>query len=140
MDIATANGGSNDVSILLGDGHGALAAQQRVPVATEPRTILAARVDGNDSVDLILAAPGAAGIPILFGRGNGMFDRAVIGGGFRPWWAALGDVTGDDIADLVTANAETSDLTMVPSSSACRRVPTSFTNPKGSSRTGTAST
>jgi hypothetical protein len=122
-DIATANGGSDDVSVLLNRADGTFAPAQRSFAGQEPRTILAADVDGNGTIDLVVAAPNTAGLPILFGRGNGVFDRAVIGAGFTPWWAALGDVTGDGIADLVTANADSSDRPFSPASATAVRRP-----------------
>ncbi len=112
-DIATANGGSGDVSILLGRGDGSFEDERRYPARADARTILAARIDANQTINLVIASPAGAGINVLFGRGDGTFDATVIGAGFRPWWVALGDVTGDAVADLVTANAESFDLTVL---------------------------
>lgn len=112
-DVITANGGSHDLSILYGRGDGTFAPETRLPAGTDVRAILVGDVDDNDTGDVVAAAPGGDGLPVLFGRDDGQFDRVVIGAGFQPWWAALGDLTGDVIPDLVTANAGSSDLTLL---------------------------
>lgn len=112
-DVATANGRSGDVSVLFGAGDGSFLQTSTYAIGRDARTILAADIDGNSAVDLVVAAPGMGGIPLLMNRGDGQFDRIVVGAGFQPWWIALGDVTGDGRRDLVSANGESGDLTIL---------------------------
>ena len=53
QDVATANAGSSDVSLLQNAGDGTLPAPQLVAVGTHPGHILAADLDGNGSTDLV---------------------------------------------------------------------------------------
>ncbi|HYD48544.1 MAG TPA: VCBS repeat-containing protein [Terriglobales bacterium] len=124
-DIATSNGGTGNVTILLGNGDGSLRHHREFSAAAGARTILAADVDRNATVDLVIAAPGAAGVAILLGRGDGNFDRVVLGGNFRPWWIAWRDVTGDLLPDLVSANGDSKDVTVLAALSAGGFVPRS---------------
>ncbi|RMH26284.1 MAG: hypothetical protein D6693_07350 [Planctomycetota bacterium] len=75
-----------------------------------PESLCVADLNGDTLVDALVTSStdGAPGIPdpdaavLHFGRGDGTFDRGPTipnAGGF----AALGDVTGDGLADLVTA-------------------------------------
>ena len=110
-------GGDSDVSVLLGNGDGTFQA----PVAYDsggyyPGSVVIADLNGDGVPDLVVADDCPAGgcnpdgaVAILLGRGDGTFRPPVTydSGGFSAWSAAVGDVNGDGIPDLVVVNQGT---------------------------------
>ena len=52
LDLATANAGSNDVSVLLGNGDGMFQAERRFAVGFFPLSLVAADLNGDGRLDL----------------------------------------------------------------------------------------
>jgi len=105
------NGG---VSVLLGNGNGTFqAAVIYNSGAITANSVAIKDVNGDGIPDLVVAntsqsstvgSPGA--VTVLLGNGNGTFQTAVSysSGGSQAVWAAVSDVNGDGIPDLVVAN------------------------------------
>ena len=55
LDLAVANRGSDDVSVLLGFGDGTFAAEQRFAAGNGPRSVAVGDFDGNGTLDLAVA-------------------------------------------------------------------------------------
>jgi hypothetical protein len=120
LDVAAANGGSNDIVVFRQAGPGAfrepalvVAEEQVVP---EPSSLLAADLDGDGQTDLI--TPNVSGEDLTFFHQEigGIFSALRIALPSPPLLrgpaaAASGDIDGDGLADLVTANLESNDLT-----------------------------
>jgi hypothetical protein len=68
-DLATANGGSGSVSILLGNGNGTFQAPASVSVGGTPAAIVAGHLDWDGRVDLAVSDTGNDQITILRGTG-----------------------------------------------------------------------
>ncbi|HXJ96049.1 MAG TPA: FG-GAP-like repeat-containing protein [Terriglobia bacterium] len=68
LDLATANGGDNSVSILLGNGDGTFQAHVDYPTSAGPTTILTGDFNHDGKLDLV------AGSSILLGNGDGTFQ------------------------------------------------------------------
>lgn len=110
-DVALA--GDTQVLVWLNTGGGALAG----PVAYDAQLfgaqrIVARDIDGDGRVDL--AAGGRDDIAVLFGTGGGAFAPAVsITAGSHPWSVAVVDFDGDSRPDLVAANANSADVSVL---------------------------
>ncbi len=107
QDLAVANSGSNNTSILLGKGNGNFvpATPANVAVGFGPASVAIGDFNGDRVQDLAVANSGSNNASILLGKGNGTFDPAVnFGVGISPFSVAIGDFNGDRVQDLVTAN------------------------------------
>lgn len=119
MDIAVANFGGGDVSVLLGNGDGAFQAAVNYAVGQNPAAIVAADFNGDGKTDLAVANSGDNTFSILIGSGNGAFGAAVAyPAGSTPCSIAPGDFNGDGIIDLAVANCGGSNISIFSGTSA----------------------
>jgi hypothetical protein len=95
VDIAVANQGSNDVSILLATGAGTFGSPGTLPVGNEPRALAVADLNNDGQRDLVVASHsgGAHNVSVLLGTGAGAFATAV-------GYAQAGNPTDVAIADF----------------------------------------
>jgi hypothetical protein len=106
LDLAVANSGTNDVSILLGAGTGSFGAAATFTVGTGPVFVAADDFDGDGNLDLAVVNSGSNNVSILLGTGTGSFDAAKnFTVGIAPVSVAVGDFNGDGKPDLVVANS-----------------------------------
>jgi len=106
-DLAVANNGSGDVTVLLGDGKGgfAPAAGSPFPAGKNPNDIAVGDFDGNGTLDLAFPNHDTHGVTVLLGDGKGGF-RPAAGSPFtvasrpHPHGIAAGDFNGDGRLDL----------------------------------------
>lgn len=111
LDIVTANAGSRDVSVLLGERGGNFTRGPSSPARLEPAWMATADANGDGHPDLALAEHESYRIAVLLGDGTGRF-RPADGSPFqflftKPQHAhglAFGDFDGDGRVDIVTAN------------------------------------
>jgi hypothetical protein len=106
LDLAVANQGSNDVSVLLGDATGSFVAATGSPfaVGTAPSGVAIGDLNGDGVLDLAVANELTSDISILLGDGTGFFSPATpfaVGG--SPVSVAIGDLNGDGALDLAVA-------------------------------------
>jgi hypothetical protein len=69
-DLAVSNSGSNNVSILLGDGVGNFSAPINVAVGTNPVSISAGDFNGDGKQDLVVANKDSRNLSVLINRNN----------------------------------------------------------------------
>lgn len=108
VDVAVANKGSDNLSIFLGDGAGALLAPTTLNTGagTAPVAVVAADFNLDGKVDLAVANQGNNTIEIFLGNGDGTFQPspppAVIQlpAGFTPTALAVADFNKDGRLDL----------------------------------------
>jgi hypothetical protein len=111
LDVATVNQGSDDISILLGQGAGELQPERRIAVGQNPLAIVAADLDADDLVDLIVAWGEGygreSGVSVLPGRGDGTFEPAKITvvADLSPYAIAVTDFNRDGRMDLAVLTA-----------------------------------
>ena len=109
QDLAVANNGSGNVSILLGNGNGTFTNASASPIAVGSTFALATGDFNGDGIpDLAVTNYVVSGtVRILLGNGDGTFTNASgspVAVGNSPIGVNVGDFNGDGIADLVVAN------------------------------------
>src|SRR5205085_1692455 len=102
-DLATANFGSGDGSLLVNLGGGAFAAAAPFAVGGRPAALVAGSLDGDRNLDLVSVSPSAGGVSVLRGLGNGTFAAPVpFVSGDRPFALTAADFNGDGRLDVAT--------------------------------------
>jgi hypothetical protein len=124
-DLVVANEGSNDVSVLLGQGRGAdwtLTPGPRLEAGLGPVATVVQDVTGNGIPDILVTNSESNTVTLLPGVGGGFFNDQnprTIPVGTTPVQALVGDFTGAGQVELVTVNRGSNSLTIV----------SNFTNP-----------
>jgi hypothetical protein len=115
LDIVTANAGpvpgSNDISVLLGNGDGSFQPQQRYPVGDLPESVAVADLNGDGNPDIVTANFSSSDVSVLMGNGDGSFQpQQRYPAGDLPNSVAVADLNGDGGPDIVTANTGSNDI------------------------------
>jgi len=114
LDIATANFGASDLSVLLGNGAGSFGTANNFATGTRPYAIAVRDFSGDGIVDLATANYSSYDLSVLLGTGGGNFGppTALTAGG-RPNSVVFGDFNGDGKPDLVAGNYDTSNVSLL---------------------------
>ena len=113
-DLAVANIGSNDVSVLLGNGDGTFQDQVRYAAGDEPFALVAGDFNGDGRTDLAVANAGSNDVSVLLGNGDGTFqDQVRYAAGDEPFALVAGDFNGDGRTDLAVANYDSGDVSVL---------------------------
>lgn len=106
-DLAVANEGSNDVSIILGGPDSTFLPESRIAVGTRPQALVELDLDHRGGLDLAVANSGSNTVSVLLGDTKGGFTRAAddlpVGAG--PVAFLTADFDGDDYDDLLVADS-----------------------------------
>jgi hypothetical protein len=116
VDLAVANNGSDDVSILMGFGNGSfyLTYTYTVGAGAGPSRIIGARFSGLGFLDLVTADNTGGGVSVLRGNGDGTFNAATTyPGPVNPYGLCAADFNRDGKTDLATANSGGNDVTIL---------------------------
>ena len=93
------------VGVLLGNGNGTFQLINTFESGgIEPTSIAVGDLNGNGTLDLVVANFGSGTVGVLPGNGFGFFGRAVTYSAQGANWVAVADVNGDGKLDLVVAN------------------------------------
>jgi uncharacterized repeat protein (TIGR01451 family) len=98
LDIAVANNGSGNVSILLGNGDGTFQPAVNFEADPSPNWIVAGDFDGDQKLDLVVSG---LSLSLYLGNGNGKFETAIhLSGGSGKLSAS--DINLDGKPDLIS--------------------------------------
>jgi len=104
-DLAVANFGSDNVSILLGNGAGGFNPAGPIPVGDGPLSVAAADLNADRRVDLAVANAESDTISIVLGNGAGGFTATTpVAVSDAPWYIAVGDLNRDRKQDLAVSH------------------------------------
>jgi hypothetical protein len=109
LDITTSNQDDNSVSVLLGNGKGGFAPATGSPFAVgrSPYPHVVGDVNGDGNLDIVTPNVRSNNVSVLLGNGKGNFTAAAnspFAVETRPYYVAIGDVSGDGKPDLITTH------------------------------------
>ena len=109
LDITTSNQDDNSVSVLLGNGSGGFtpAAGSPFAVGRAPYPHAVGDVNRDGNLDIVTPNVGSNNVTVLLGDGRGGFKpaaRSPYAVASRPYYIALGDISGDAKPDLITTH------------------------------------
>jgi hypothetical protein len=115
LDLAVVNAGSNNLTILLGNGDGTLTPAASSPATgTSPWAVTTGDFNGDGKLDLAVVNFDSDNVTILLGNGNGTFTPAASpSAGNGPNSIAVGDFNGDGKLDLAVVNQGNDNLTIL---------------------------
>jgi hypothetical protein len=117
LDLLVANTGSNDVSVLLGQGTGTnwtLAPGPRIKTAGGPVATAITDVNGDGRPDLVVTNGQANNVQVFTGVGGGFFNDQnpiTFSVGANPGPVFIGNFDGKP--DILTVNSGSNDLTLI---------------------------
>ena len=104
LDLAVANNGDNDVSILLGNGDAFFPFRNDFEVGDAPSSIAVGLFNADSNFDLAVANSDDHTVSILLGNGDGTFTHAAkVEVDTAPSSIAVGDFNNDSNSDLAVA-------------------------------------
>jgi hypothetical protein len=113
-DVAVENFGSNDVTVLLGNGDGTFRKGAIADVGSGPGGIELGDFNSDAHADLLVANHMSHNVSLLLGRGDGTFSSASEERvGTRPVGMASGDFDRDGRLDFAVANFDSESISVV---------------------------
>ena len=114
LDLIVPNQGSNDLSVLLGNGDGTFQPQTILSTGITAKEVAAGDVNGDGKIDLVLGNYNGNSVSVLLGNGDGTFKpQATFSTGLSPRFPELGDVNGDGITDIVVVNRDNNTVSVL---------------------------
>ena len=113
-DILVANYGSDNISVLLGDGAGGFSSRVDYPVASAPTALVVGDFNRDGHADVAVTNQNANVVSVYYGDGTGALSgRRNFGVGGAPQAIVALHLDSDDNPDLVVANKTTNDVSIL---------------------------
>ncbi len=118
LDLAISNLGSNNVTVLLGNGASGFTNALSSPFATglRPHSIALGDCNRDGNLDIVIANEGDNTITLLLGNGSGGFTQAV-GSPYKlnlqPGGIAIADFNRDGLVDVAVDNEVSNDISIL---------------------------
>lgn len=104
LDLVTANSGTNNVSVLLGNGGGTFGKATQFPAGTEPNSVSVGDFNNDGKRDLVTADSGSSSVSVLLGNGDGTFGAAAnFSAGPNTFALAVADFNVDGNLDVAVS-------------------------------------
>ena len=114
QDLAAQNFGTDNVSVLLGNGDGTFKAKQDFAVGTNPTSVTSADFDGDGDADLAVSNSASNNVSVLLGNGDGTFGAAQnFPADDLPAFVISPDLDADSFADLAVANQDSNNISVL---------------------------
>ena len=116
FDLAVANQGSNNVSVLLGDGRGGFTTAPGSPIAAgnSPVSAVIADFAHHGNLDIAVVSGTGNAVSFLLGDGKGGFSTGnSYATGASPVMAAVLEINGDGLLDLAVLNQVGGSVTLL---------------------------
>ena len=109
-DLVVANYNDDTVSVLIGKGDGTFLPQRVFTVGAKPYSLTVADVNGDGKPDIIVANSASDTVSVLLNLGGSgshvnFASQMVFPTGKQPFSVAVADLTGNGMAEIITANA-----------------------------------
>ncbi|MBS1790760.1 MAG: VCBS repeat-containing protein [Acidobacteria bacterium] len=108
QDLVVGNYGSNDISILMGDGKGNFSTAINIPVGISPSAIGVGDFNKDGNLDLVVANYGESTLSILLGSGSGGFIPVTVAVAKAPVSLTVADFNRDNNLDLAVIHRDES--------------------------------
>ena len=115
LDLAVASAGTNNVTILLGNGDGSFTLGSTYAAGANPLSIVVGDFNGDGKPDLAIANKFSNNVTILLGNGDGTFTPSASSPstGNQPNFMIGGDFNGDGRLDLAVPNGASNNVTIL---------------------------